>query len=60
MTKESLLSFFTRSGINKSGVCKEAKITQQYLNRVLAGKQPLTDKLQKKLLPVIKSYGYIE
>lgn len=60
MTNQSLQSFFSRPGINKSGVCKEANITLQYLNRVLAGTQPVTEKLKTKLLPILKSYGYAE
>lgn len=60
MFKESLIEFFTRPGINKSGVCKEANITLQYLNRVLAGTQPVTEKLKSKLLPILKTYGYAE
>ena len=58
MTKEQLESFFTRPGINKSGICQEAGITMQYLNRVLRGTQPVTDGLLDKIIPVLENYGF--
>lgn len=48
---QSINHFFERPGINKAGICKEANITPQYLNRVLQGKQPLTQKFIKLVFP---------
>lgn len=56
-TKE-LKKFFEKPGINKSGICEEAAITQQYLNRVLNGTQPLSYGIVEKLLPVLINYGF--
>lgn len=50
--------FFNRPGINKSGICTESGITQQYLNRILIGKQPITDSFLSKIIPVLESYGF--
>ena len=58
--QQSLITFFSRKGINKSGICKEAGVTHQYLNRILKGTQPVTDTFIAKLLPVMKAYGYAE
>lgn len=57
MIKE-LKKFFDRPGINKAGICKEAGLSQQYVNRILSGRQPLTDSFLEKLLPVCKNYGF--
>lgn len=56
--KEHLKEFFKRPGINKSGICIEAGITQQYLNRILRGTQPITDSFISKIIPVLESYGF--
>lgn len=56
--KEKLEKFFAQKGINKAGICLEAGVSHQYLNRILNGTQPLTDSFLSKLLPVIKSYGF--
>jgi len=56
--KEQIEEFFNRPGINKSGICIEAGITQQYLNRILRGTQPITDSFIKKIIPVLESYGF--
>ncbi len=55
---EKIKNFFSQKGINKSGICSEAGITVIYLNRVLTGKQPLNEKLLKKLFPVLGKYGF--
>lgn len=50
--------FFNRPGINKAGFCKEVPTTPQYLNRVIRGKQPLTQSFVKKILPLMENYGF--
>jgi transcriptional regulator with XRE-family HTH domain len=56
--KKQLEKFFAQKGINKAGICKEAGVSHQYLNRILAGTQPITETFLNKLLPIIKSYGF--
>lgn len=56
--KEQIQKFFNRPGINKSGICVESGITQQYLNRILKGTQPITDSFISKIIPVLESYGF--
>lgn len=56
--KEKIKEFFNRPGINKSGICIEAGITQQYLNRILRGTQPITDSFLSKIIPILESYGF--
>lgn len=56
--KKQIQDFFNRPGINKSGICIEAGITQQYLNRILRGTQPITDSFLSKIIPVLESYGF--
>ncbi len=58
ITTELLTKFFNQPGINKSGICLEADISQQYLNRVLNGTQPITYGLLSKLIPVLAMYGF--
>jgi hypothetical protein len=55
-----LKQFFERTGINKAGVCWEAKIPLEQLNRVLYGIQPLDHELAHKLFPIMIYYGYWE
>lgn len=54
-----LKKFFNKPGINKSGICEEAEITQQYLNRVLSGVQPLSYNLMATMIPVLIDYGFL-
>jgi hypothetical protein len=56
---KKLNTFFKSPVINKAGFCKEAGISQQYLNSVLAGRYPLTDKFVKKIMPTLNKYGYL-
>lgn len=56
--KKQIQEFFNRPGINKSGICNEAGITQQYLNRILRSTQPITDSFLSKIIPVLKTYGF--
>jgi len=56
--KDQIKEFFSRPGINKAGICMEAGITQQYLNRICKGTQPITDSFISKIIPVLESYGF--
>jgi transcription elongation factor Elf1 len=56
---KQLKQFFDKPGINKSGICEEAGITQQYLNRVLNETQPLSYGIIEKLIPVMIEYGFL-
>lgn len=58
LMKEQIEEFFNRPGINKSGICIEAGITQQYLNRILRGTQPITESFISKIVPILESYGF--
>ncbi|WP_421977161.1 hypothetical protein [Roseivirga seohaensis] len=67
LTKEQLQKFFDQPGINKTGICDEAKVSIRTLNNVIAGgrmingqwkKVNLTDNLKVKLLPVMQRYGF--
>lgn len=58
LLQDRLIEFFSQPGINKSGICEEAGISQQHLNRVLRGSQRITDAFLAKLLPVLRSYGF--
>lgn len=58
ITPQRLNDFFNQWGINIQGVCNEADISKQYLNRcrkegVLPG-----EKVMEKLLPILIKYGF--
>lgn len=55
---EQLNEFFNRKGINKSGICEEAGVSIQHLNRVLCGRKNLTIKFFNRLCHVVASYGF--
>lgn len=58
LTPQQLETFLVQPGINIAGICQEADITQQYLNRCRkAGKLPGPEVIAK-LLPVIIKYGF--
>lgn len=50
-------TFFSRPGINKEGILKEAGIQTRLMNLVLSGERKLTDKTIDKLWPVMERYG---
>ena len=54
---EIFQQFFARKGINKSGICEEAGISQQNLNSVLNGHHHFSKRILKKLMPVLERYG---
>lgn len=58
ITPQSIESFFTQPGINLTGVCQEAGITKQYLNRCRKDKVLPGPKVMEKLVPVMKKYGF--
>jgi len=61
MTKSQIRQFLEkRPAINVSAFCREAGITHQYLGMILRDDRPLTEETAKKLLPVMKKYGYTE
>lgn len=57
---EQLNSFFERPGINKAGICREVGVSQQHLNDVIKGREPLTTKFLNKLSHVAERYGFIK
>jgi len=58
MTIQQIETFFTQPGINLTGVCSEAGITKQYLNRCRKDKTLPGPKVLVKLLPVMVKYGF--
>jgi len=51
-------TFLVRPGINIAGICKEAGIAQQYLNRCRLVKKLPGEKVMVRLLPIVKKYGF--
>lgn len=58
LTPQSLNAFLEQPGINLTGVCKEAGITKQHLNRCRKDGALPGEKVMDKLLPVLTKYGY--
>lgn len=58
--RAKLHAFFYRNGMNVSGFCTEAGITQQYLIAVLKGRRRLTASYYETLLPHLIAYGWTE
>jgi hypothetical protein len=58
MTLSELKKFFAQKGINASGCCKEAGITNTYLGFILTKKRPITTGFIEKMLPVMQKYGF--
>ena len=56
----TIQEFLNRPGINTAGICSEAGVSQQYLLRRFKAGKHLGKKALDKLLPVLKSYGFIE
>ena len=55
---EELECFFAQAGINASGCCKEAGITNTYLGLIMNKKRPITKGFIEKMLPVMQKYGF--
>lgn len=59
MTTEKLKEFFKdRPSLAPSAIGKEAGMSSRIIAYVLIGEVNLTSKIEKKLLPVLKKYGY--
>lgn len=58
ITSQRLETFFTQPGINITGICLEAGIAKQYLNRCRKEKSLPGPKVMEKLLPVLNKYGF--
>lgn len=55
---DAINTFFNQPGINITGVCSEAGIAKQYLNRCRKDKVLPGPKVMDKLLPVLTKYGF--
>lgn len=51
-------AFLEQPGINITGICEEAGITKQYLNRCRKDKTLPGEKVLNKLLPILIKYGF--
>ena len=58
LSLERIRAFFEMPGITKAGICKEAGISQQYLNRVLFRRADPSGKFLLKIVPAMILYGY--
>jgi plasmid maintenance system antidote protein VapI len=59
MTKSELEKFLeSRPALSKSAFAREAGISHQLIDYILAGKRNLTDETAAKLLPVMEKYGW--
>ena len=61
MNKEDLQKFLeSRPALSKSAFAREAGISHQLIDYILAGKRNLTNETAAKLLPIMIKYGYSE
>lgn len=58
LTPQQLENFLVQPGINIAGICSEAGIAQQYLNRCRKAGELPGPKVLAKLLPVMVKYGF--
>jgi len=59
MTKQDIEQFFVRRpSLSKRGVAREAGISYQLIDYIIAGKRTLTDDTIEKLEPVMNRYGW--
>lgn len=59
MTIEELKAFFEEySALSITAVNNEAGLSASYLNKILLGGRPLSQKTLDKLMPVLEKYGY--
>lgn len=59
MTKKDIQQFFEeRESLSKQGVAREADVSRQLIDYIIAGKRSLTDDTAQKLLPVMRKYGW--
>lgn len=61
MNKQNLEQFLKeRPSLSKRGLAREADISYQLIDYIIAGERTLTEETAKKLKPVMKKYGYEE
>ena len=58
ITLEDLEYFFAQPGINRSGICEEAGILRQTMDKILNWQRPLSAKVIVQLYPVMRKYGF--
>src|SRR6476646_4105673 len=58
LTPQQLDKFLSPPGVNLTGICKEAGIAKQYLNRCRKDKVLPGKSIFDKLLPVLIRYGF--
>lgn len=54
---KELEDFFKTRPITKAGVCREAGISYSLLKYIISGEKRLTDKVKRRLYPVLNKYG---
>ena len=60
MTRQDLKQFLEeRPSISKRGLAREADISYQMIDYIVAGKRTLTNETIEKLKPVMQKYGWI-
>lgn len=55
---DAINAFFNQWGINIQGICNEAGIAKQYLNRCRKNRELPGQKVMDKLLPIMNKYGF--
>jgi len=59
MTKQDLKQFLEeRPSLSKRGLAREADISYQLIDYIIAEKRTLTDQTIEKLKPVMQKYGW--
>jgi len=59
MTRQDLKQFLEeRPSISKRGLAREADISYQMIDYIVAGKRTLTNETIEKLKPVMQKYGW--
>ena len=59
MTKKEIEQFLeSRPSLSKAGFCREAGVSYQMIDYIIAGKRNLTEETSNKLEPVMKKYGW--
>lgn len=59
ITPQEIDRFFSRQGMNKSGFCREADVSQQHLNNIIrADEYPITKTFLEKILKPMYAYGF--
>lgn len=59
MTKQDIKQFLEeRPSLSKRGLAREADISYQLIDYIIAGKRTLTTETAEKLLPLMQKYGW--